>query len=106
MRVALFGGGDWVVAFLAPDLAADFHVDVAVIIGSVNKAQKLGVINLPAFTGEHEACAAVLEDRVLHMNETGPRQHGLDGVRQRDVPMDKVAVVISQAYPGAFDLLH
>ncbi|SVD30492.1 uncharacterized protein METZ01_LOCUS383346, partial [marine metagenome] len=92
VRVAFLGGRDWVVAFLVPDLAADFHVDVALVTSGMNKAKKLGVINLPAFAGEHEARAAVLDDRVLHMDKASPGNHGLDGFRQRDVPMDKVTV--------------
>ena len=79
MRVAFFSGGDWIIALLTPNLTADLNVDVAVVSGCVDHAEELLVIDLATFTGEHEARTTFLDDGILHVNETRPRQHCLDG---------------------------
>ena len=78
MRVAFLGGSDWVVAFLVPDLAADFHVDVAAVAGLVDEAEEFAIIDLAAFAGQHEAGLALAHNCIFHMDKARVRHHELN----------------------------
>ena len=80
--VAGLSGGNGIIAFLAPNLTADFGVDIATVAQLKGFADKFTVINLAAGTGNHKARPAIFDNRVLHMDESRVRNHLLEAVIQ------------------------
>ena len=80
--VAGLSGGNGIIAFLAPNLTADFGVDIATVAQLKGFADKFTVINLAAGTGYHKARPAIFDNRVLHMDESRVRNHLLEAVIQ------------------------
>ena len=68
-------GGDRIVVFLAPNLTANFGVDIAAVTKSEGRADEFTVIDLAAGTWNHKAWSAILDDRVFHVDEPRVRNH-------------------------------
>ena len=68
-------GGDRIVAFLAPNLTANFSVNITAVTEFEGRADEFTVIDLAAGTGNHKAWSAILDDRVFHMDEPRMRNH-------------------------------
>ena len=68
-------GGDRIVVFLAPNLTANFGVDIAAVTKPEGRADEFTVIDLAAGTWNHKPWSAILDDRVFHVDEPRVRNH-------------------------------
>ena len=68
-------GGDRIVAFLTPNLTANFSVNITAVTEFEGRADEFTVIDLAAGTGNHKAWSSILDDRVFHVDEPRVRNH-------------------------------